>query len=103
MNEMNGKTPESHECKRQLCEQRRAILASETAREQRKRRLQLRHEARKRREQSCWAEQTSQEAEKRLVAQRQRDASVKQLKKRFAGCWIKAKVLMLAAMKTTTV
>ena len=42
------------------------------------RRLQLRREARKGREQSRWSEETSQEAQKRLKAQRWRDASRRQ-------------------------
>ena len=79
MTEMNEKTPESYEWKRQLRlqkqrEQRRAGLASET-KEQRERRLQLQREARKRREQSRLAEKTSEEEEKRLKAERQRGAS----------------------------
>ena len=79
MTDMNEKTPEYHECKRQLRlqkqhEQRGARLASET-KEQRERRLQLQRTARKRREQSRLAEQTSEEAQKRLKAERQRDAS----------------------------
>ena len=75
MNEMDERTPESLECKRQFRlqkqhEQRRARLASET-KEEGERRLQLRHEARRKcREQSLWAEQTSQEAQKRLKAER---------------------------------
>ena len=75
MNEMDEKTPESLECKHQFRlqkqhEQRRARLASET-KEEGERRLQLRHEARRKcREQSLWAEQTSQEAQKRLKAER---------------------------------
>ena len=43
------------------------------------RRLQLRREARKRREQSLRAEETSQEAQKRLKDQRQRDTSRRQM------------------------
>ena len=79
MTDMNEKTPESHECKRQLRlqkqhEQRRARLASET-KEQRERRLQLQRTARKRREQSRLAEQTSEEAQKRLNAERKRGSS----------------------------
>ena len=55
MTDMNERTPESHECKRQLRlhkqrEQRRARLASET-KEQREQRLQLQRTAHKRHEQ----------------------------------------------------
>ena len=61
MKGVNEKTPESHEYKRQLRlekqrEQSRVRLACET-KEQRQRRLQLRREARKGREQSLRAEE----------------------------------------------
>ena len=78
MNGVNDKTPESHECKRYHClyqqlEQRPTRLAFE-AKEQHQWRLQLRcREERKGREESLQAEEKSQETQKRLRAQRQRD------------------------------
>ena len=75
MNGLNEKTPESHECKRKVrlqkqVEQNRAKLACET-------KEQLQREARKGGEQSRRAE-TSQEVQKRLIGERQRDASRRQ-------------------------
>ena len=71
-NEMYDETEEFNDCKRQLQRRklRRARVACETE-YQRERRLQLcRH-----REQSRWAREASLETQKRLKAERQRDAS----------------------------
>ena len=100
MNEIDEKLPESHECKRQLREQRRAGLTSET-KEQHEWKLQLRREARKRRAQSRWTEQTSQEAQRRLKVQWYWDTSRRQCQKAehtVRRLLVKAKV-MLVAMK----
>ena len=81
MNGLNEKTPEAHEFRRKVRlqkqrEQSRARLACET-KEQLERRLHFRREARKGGEQSRRAE-TSQEAQKRLKAEWQRDVSRRQ-------------------------
>ena len=80
MNEMNEKTQECHEYKRQLRlkkrqEQRRARLVRETN-EQRERRLQRHREAERQRrqtqaEQGRRAKETSQETQKRLKVELQ--------------------------------
>ena len=81
---MNEKTPESHECKRQRRlqnqrEQRRTRLACEK-KEQRPRRLQLSEGFNLKTSwtKSSRAEETSQEAQKRLKAHLQRGASRRQ-------------------------